>query len=109
MSLGTLLNLLNGVAEQYNKIFIMTTNHKERLDPALIRKGRIDMEIEFKNADLDQLKQIYERFYKSAWTSELAEQIAYKPESLSPADIIAIAQRYGKDQFAEQVAIATTK
>lgn len=34
----------------------MTTNHIEKLDPALIRPGRIDVKIEFKNANLENIK-----------------------------------------------------
>jgi len=31
----------------------MTTNHKEKLDPALLRPGRADLHIELKNANSD--------------------------------------------------------
>ena len=34
-----LLNAIDGVASQEGRIFIMTTNHIEKLDPALIRPG----------------------------------------------------------------------
>jgi chaperone BCS1 len=37
-----LLNALDGVRSQEGRILIMTTNHKEHLDPALMRPGRAD-------------------------------------------------------------------
>jgi mitochondrial chaperone BCS1 len=37
-----LLNVLDGVAASEERLIFMTTNHIERLDPALIRPGRVD-------------------------------------------------------------------
>jgi mitochondrial chaperone BCS1 len=36
------LNAIDGVRSQEGRIIIMTTNYKERLDPALLRPGRVD-------------------------------------------------------------------
>ena len=38
-----LLNCLDGVASTEARILFMTTNYLERLDPALIRPGRVDV------------------------------------------------------------------
>ncbi|KAI1827288.1 BCS1 N terminal-domain-containing protein [Xylaria intraflava] len=51
LSLSGLLNILDGVASQEGRILIMTTNHVEKLDKALIRPGRVDMIVEFGLAD----------------------------------------------------------
>ncbi|CAN0389181.1 unnamed protein product, partial [Ectocarpus sp. 13 AM-2016] len=40
-----LLNVLDGVVDTPGRIVIMTTNHPESLDAALIRPGRIDKKI----------------------------------------------------------------
>ena len=45
LDLAGLLNVLDGVVDAPNRIVIMTTNHPERLDPALIRPGRINKQI----------------------------------------------------------------
>lgn len=42
LNLSGLLNVLDGVVETPGRMLIMTTNHPEMLDPALIRPGRID-------------------------------------------------------------------
>jgi chaperone BCS1 len=41
-----LLNTIDGVAAQEGRALVMTTNHPERLDPALSRPGRVDMHVE---------------------------------------------------------------
>lgn len=45
-SIGTLLNFIDGFESPENVIYIMTTNHLDDLDPALIRPGRIDLSLE---------------------------------------------------------------
>lgn len=42
VSMSGLLNTLDGVASQDGRVLIMTTNHVEKLDEALIRPGRIE-------------------------------------------------------------------
>merc|ERR550514_2384999 len=45
LNLSGLLNVLDGVVDTPERIVIMTTNHPEILDPALIRPGRIDQKL----------------------------------------------------------------
>jgi chaperone BCS1 len=71
-----LLNALDGVASQEGRITIMTTNHIERLDPALIRPGRIDLKIEINNASKAQARQLFLRFFDGQ--SKLSEEFAAK-------------------------------
>lgn len=53
LSLGALLNTLDGLLSRDGQVVVMTTNHAERLDPALIRPGRADVvkTIESPNAE----------------------------------------------------------
>ncbi|KAG2002770.1 hypothetical protein GB937_009536 [Aspergillus fischeri] len=53
ISLSSLLNIIDGVAAQEGRVLIMTTNHHEHLDPALIRPGRVDYKLEFQLASRD--------------------------------------------------------
>ncbi|KAL6622791.1 hypothetical protein ACP70R_032670 [Stipagrostis hirtigluma subsp. patula] len=48
VTLSGLLNVVDGLwsACGGERIIVFTTNHKEKLDPALIRRGRMDMHIE---------------------------------------------------------------
>ena len=43
VTLSGILNAIDGIGARDNRILIMTSNHAEKLDPALIRPGRIDM------------------------------------------------------------------
>lgn len=41
----------------------MTTNHIERLDPALIRPGRVDLSVLLDDASPEQAKKLFTQFY----------------------------------------------
>lgn len=63
ISLSGLLNILDGVASQEGRILVMTTNHVENLDKALIRPGRVDMVIPFGLADSTMSASIFSAIY----------------------------------------------
>lgn len=63
ITFSTILNSLSGVADKDNCIFIITTNHGETLDPALIRPGRCDMQFEIQNPT----KEIQEEFLSEVY------------------------------------------
>jgi hypothetical protein len=41
----------------------MTTNHPEKLDPALVRPGRCDVKVELKRASRDMASRLFQRFF----------------------------------------------
>ncbi|KAG5786778.1 hypothetical protein H9Q69_014148 [Fusarium xylarioides] len=59
VTLSGLLNTLDGVASQEDRIPIMTTNHVGKLDEALIRPGRVDFKVEFRLADRETAEQLF--------------------------------------------------
>ncbi|KAI6379411.1 hypothetical protein MCOR25_001996 [Pyricularia grisea] len=63
ISLSGLLNILDGVASQEGRVLIMTTNHIEKLDKALIRPGRVDMIVHFGRADRAMIASIFKAIY----------------------------------------------
>ncbi|KAK4198597.1 mitochondrial chaperone BCS1 [Triangularia verruculosa] len=63
LSLSGLLNILDGVASQEGRVLIMTTNHLEKLDKALIRPGRVDMQVKFDKADPGMTSAIFRAIY----------------------------------------------
>jgi len=63
LTLSGLLNALDGPTATTGRLLFMTTNAKHRLDPAIIRSGRIDFEIEFMAADREQICRFVTRFY----------------------------------------------
>lgn len=64
ISLSGLLNAIDGVASHEGRILIMTTNKPEALDEALIRPGRVDVQVGFKNATGEQAAELFYRMYE---------------------------------------------
>lgn len=92
VSFSGLLNAIDGVASHEGRILIMTTNHRERLDPALIRPGRVDMQVEFGYAGRDTLEEIFRELYSqvdgmdSATIEEEEEVFGGEDEPLIPSE-----------------------
>jgi mitochondrial chaperone BCS1 len=70
-----LLNALDGVAAGEGRLLFATTNHLERLDPALIRPGRIDRKLHIGNANAEQVSRIFRRFFPET-SPELVQNFA---------------------------------
>jgi hypothetical protein len=108
LTLSTILNVLDGVMEMSGRMLIMSTNHPEMLDPALIRPGRIDMKIHFRKCSAMVMKQLIMHFYEMA-ESEFAEdqyqELLTIEEKWSPAEIneILIRNRDYRDAIDEMV------
>ncbi|KAL1727393.1 hypothetical protein EV714DRAFT_253915 [Schizophyllum commune] len=66
LSLSGLLNSLDGVAAAEGRLLFATTNHIERLDPALSRPGRMDVWVNFTNATKWQAEGIFKCFFPAA-------------------------------------------
>lgn len=58
-----LLNALDGVASSEERIIFMTTNHYDKLDPALIRPGRVDLNELLDDAVGEQAHRLFVKFY----------------------------------------------
>ena len=65
LTLGDILNVLDGVPERNGHILILDTNRLDELDPALIRPGRIDRVIEWKKSSAACTRQMIEHFYQT--------------------------------------------
>lgn len=86
LSLSGLLNILDGVASQEGRVLIMTTNHLEKLDKALIRPGRVDMTVKFAHADADMAASIFRAIYMPYDGEEVPEAITQKVDVSSDSD-----------------------
>ncbi|EAA08672.3 AGAP004266-PA [Anopheles gambiae str. PEST] len=86
-----LLNCLDGVASTEARIVFMTTNYLERLDPALIRPGRVDVKEYVGHCSRHQLEQMFRRFYTGtdaeANARIFAERVAADGRNVSPAQV----------------------
>ena len=55
LNLGFILSLIDGPIEYPDRVMIFTANDKDKLHPAFIRPGRIDIDINLKKANLNQI------------------------------------------------------
>ena len=62
-SLSGLLNAIDGICSTEDRILIATTNHLEKLDPALIRPGRFELILKIDNLDDETVKKMFAKFY----------------------------------------------
>jgi AAA+ superfamily predicted ATPase len=83
IGLGDILNILDGSNEYPDRVIIMTSNYPERLDRAILRGGRIDINVEFKCPDNEDMNEYIKFFY------DLPEDPKYifKDKILSFADL----------------------
>jgi len=58
-----LLNALDGLAAGEDRIAFLTTNHIDRLDPALVRPGRVDVMERIGEATRFQAAEMWDRYY----------------------------------------------
>ena len=86
LSLSFLLNVLDGTLAPEDVIFIMTTNHKEVLDEALIRVGRVDIEINIERCNKHQLQCIFSDLYGHDLQPELVNR--FKEYKFITAEVI---------------------
>ncbi len=61
--LHEILNSMDGMQTPDGLKFIVTTNHLDRLDPAIVRPGRIDDVIEIGPLSLQSARQMFRAFY----------------------------------------------
>lgn len=65
----------------------MTSNHPERLDRALVRKGRIDLSIEFTRASEEIVENMFEAFFEQPWPATAGTP---KGGARTPAEVSAV-------------------
>ncbi len=96
LTLMGLLNALDGaMMNVHGQIMVMTTNHPEQLDDALIRKGRVDTNVEFSFCDRLQAEDLYVNFFgREELKSSLPEDW---PGNVTPAEVAGIMIEYKND------------
>lgn len=83
LTLSCILNIIDGVYERHGSILIITTNYLDKLDKALIRPGRIDMQINFTKCTSTMIRDIIEFFYNK----EIDTEIVFPGDTYTPAEI----------------------
>ncbi|GMF50920.1 unnamed protein product [Phytophthora fragariaefolia] len=91
LNLSGLLNVLDGVIDCPGRIVIMTTNHPEKLDPALVRPGRVNKKLLLGYMGPKQVQQMIE-YYCAAKLDEsqvyrLGDTFELSSQAFTPAEI----------------------
>lgn len=83
-----LINAIDGLGDtRRGLMFVLTSNHVDRLDPALLRKGRVDLKVCFDSFGSSEVASMFKRFYPTC-DDELPVTFAKKqPTGLSPAQV----------------------
>lgn len=82
-TMSGLLNGIDGVISKDGRLLIMTTNHPDRLDAALIRPGRVDMHERIEPLAPTDMGRLFLNFFPEE--SELASNLATKMNNSIPA------------------------
>lgn len=80
VTLSGILNILDGVLQMDGSIVIMTTNHPEKLDPALIRPGCISMNLKLDCMTTKNALMLIRQYYTD-WDVEIPNEI-FTPASI---------------------------
>jgi AAA+ superfamily predicted ATPase len=89
ITLDDILNLWDGIRETPGRIMILSSNHYDKLDPALRRPGRIDITLELSYASRQVISDIYHHLFKPLQIN--ADDLdKIQDKFYSPAEIINI-------------------
>jgi ATPase family associated with various cellular activities (AAA) len=75
LTLGNILDTIDGMVEMPGRIIIMTSNHPKLLDPALVRHGRIDCTIDFKPMSKNNVLDMYMHWFGKPLPHEFAQKL----------------------------------
>ncbi|MEW5315198.1 MAG: hypothetical protein WDW38_006644 [Sanguina aurantia] len=87
IDLAMLLNVLDGVLECPGRIVVMTSNHPELLDPALIRPGRIDCIVHFNFCDAADILEMVNAICDVSIGCEDPRVLAFPEGVWTPAEV----------------------
>lgn len=112
VTLSGLLNVLDGFYAPSNVLFVMTTNHVEALDLALLRPGRIDYKLYMGRASDRQKIELYRRFFPDASELEAKTFVETSSSAETMAEfqglLLGLQRQKGSWEFAEATLAART-
>jgi chaperone BCS1 len=76
---------------------VISSNHPEKIDPALIRPGRIDIQVKLEGARKEDLLEIMKFFFEDIDVKQLKNIDKLKDFSVSIAQVISYCRLYDDD------------
>jgi len=112
LSFSGFLNCLDGLGAPDDVVICMTTNHPERLDPAVMRPGRVDLHVDFKPPSQVVASKYFLTFFPgsdaaaAAFGSVVGSRIAERKLSMAQLQHFFLAchrQNFGAEKAAEHI------
>ena len=99
LTFSGLLNAVDGVTSTEGRIVFMTTNYVERLDPALIRPGRVDLKQCIGHCSHSQCMKMFVNFYPDQFTKDRSLATVFADEVMKLDVPVSAAQVQGMFMF----------
>ncbi len=107
VTMAGLLNALDGMVTPHGMVTIMTTNHREVIDPAVIRAGRVDREEMIGHLQGEDLRRLIELFVGPIGDVDWVNS-QRQPVVALPADVVGVLKAHiGDDRTVMKSAILT--
>ncbi len=90
-NLAELLNIFDGVYELHNTVMVFTTNHKEMIDPAVYRPGRMNLILEVSRISIENSVDMIKRYYEDVDIDSI--RCFVKDKILTPAELEIVLQQ----------------
>lgn len=87
-TLMELMESFDGYNYLHGCIVIITTNHPEKINPVLIRPGRIDMHINFVEADRNLIINIFTDYFKDVLSKKIKKDLSKFSGKMIQANVI---------------------
>jgi cell division protease FtsH len=94
-----LLNALDGVSSREGRILFLTTNHPERLDPALVRPGRVEFHLHSPYPDADARREIVKIYDKKMGLRLSPEGLEFAVKRTGPGFLTAQGTPFSGDHI----------
>ena len=102
ITLDDILNLWDGIRETPGRILIISSNHYDKLDSALIRPGRIDITHELNNSSHNTISEMYFHLFGKKIDKEILKMV--NEYFYSPAELINMFVSYKNEkEFIERL------
>jgi len=100
LTLDDILNIFDGIRETPGRIIVITTNHYEKLDKALKRPGRIDIDMKLDYITNNVFNNMYKHFFNADFNGKLNDINLYD-KNITPAEItnLFITSNNNKEKF----------
>ena len=93
VTLSGILNVLDGIETGGGRLLVMTTNHKDALDPALVRPGRCDVHFKIGYSTFHHVEFLTKLYLGEAAASELDLELlkeSFATANVTPAEVTGI-------------------